>query len=200
MIRGIHYRVILLFLVSGAAALIYQICWQRMLFESIGVDIESITIIVSTFMLGLGLGSLAGGNLADRFPDRALELFAVIEFATAAFGIISPTLIRAVSSATVHASLGSITAANFGLLLFPTMLMGATLPILVRRVLQVYQSVGESVGILYFSNTLGAAIGAAFTGFVALYRLGLTSTIHVAVALNIAVGVAVCISLRARHG
>src|ERR1700733_9576590 len=146
MIRGIHYRVILLFLVSGAAALIYQICWQRLLFEWIGVDIESVTIIVSTFMLGLGLGSLMGGALADRFPDRALELFALIEFSTAVFGIFSPALIRTVSGALVHASLTATAFANFGLLLIPTALMGATLPILVRRTLQLYRNMGESVG------------------------------------------------------
>jgi predicted membrane-bound spermidine synthase len=199
MIHGVHYRLILLFLVSGAAALIYQICWQRLLFESVGVDIESVTIIVSTFMLGLGLGSLAGGDLADRFPARTLEMFALIELATGAFGAFSPALIHAVSNAVVHASLAPTVAANFGLLLFPTALMGATLPILVRRVVQLYQNVGESVGVLYFANTLGAAVGAAFTGFVALYRFGLSSTIHVAVALNLAVGAAAWLSLRARH-
>jgi predicted membrane-bound spermidine synthase len=198
MIRSIHYRVILLFLVSGAAALIYQICWQRLLFEWIGVDIESVTIIVSTFMLGLGLGSLMGGALADRFPDRALELFALIEFSTAAFGIFSPALIRTVSGALVDASLTATALANFGLLLIPTALMGATLPILVRRTLQLYRNMGESVGALYFSNTLGAAAGAAFTGFIALYHFGLTSTIYVAAALNIAVGLAVCFSFRTR--
>jgi len=199
MIHGIHYRLTLLFLVSGAAALIYQICWQRLLFESVGVDIESVTIIVSAFMLGLGLGSLAGGHLADRFPGRTLEMFALTELATGAFGAFSPALIHTVSNAVVHASLAATAAANFGLLLIPTALMGATLPILVRRVVQLYQNVGESVGVLYFANTLGAALGAGFTGFVAFYRFGLASTIHVAVALNLAVGAVAWLSLRERH-
>src|SRR5580698_3017763 len=122
--RTAEYWLVLLFFVSGAAALIYQICWQRLLFESVGVDIESVTIIVSTFMLGLGIGSLAGGELADRFPRRALELFALVEFATAVFGVFSPSLIRAASAATVDSSLVTIAVANFGLLLIPTILMG----------------------------------------------------------------------------
>jgi predicted membrane-bound spermidine synthase len=197
--RGIYYRVIVLFLVSGAAALIYQICWQRLLFESVGVDIESVTIIVSTFMFGLGLGALVGGELADRYPDRTLQLFAGIEAATAAFGAISPMLIHTVSRSTVNAPLAVTVAANFGLLLCPTLLMGATLPILVRRVMQLYQNIGESVGVLYFANTLGAALGAAFTGFVALYYLGLNATIYIAVGLNITVAVTVWLSLRERH-
>ena len=48
-----------LFFVSGVAALVYQVCWQRLLFSAFGVDIDSVTIIVSVFMLGLGLGALA---------------------------------------------------------------------------------------------------------------------------------------------
>jgi predicted membrane-bound spermidine synthase len=197
--RSIHFRLIILFLISGAAALIYQICWQRLLFESVGVDIDSITIIVSTFMLGLGVGSLVGGVLADRYTDRMLELFAGMELLTAAFGALSPLLIHAVSMAVVRASLPVIVSANFGLLLLPTTMMGATLPILVRQTLRRYRNMGESVGVLYFSNTLGAAIGAAFTGFFALYRFGLGWTIRMAACLNVLVAVAVWLTLRVRR-
>jgi predicted membrane-bound spermidine synthase len=193
---GVLYRLVALFLVSGAAALIYQVCWQRLLFESVGVDIESVTIIVSTFMLGLGLGSLAGGELVDRYPSRTLELFAAIELATALFGVCSPWLIQAVSAAVVSSSLLTIVAANFTLLLIPTMLMGATLPILVAHVVRRYGNLGASVGVLYFANTLGAALGAALTGFVALYYLGLTATIYLAAALNVVVAAAVWFKLR----
>ena len=199
MTRRVHYFVILLFLISGSAALVYQICWQRLMFESVGVDIDSVTIIVSTFMLGLGIGSLIGGLLADRYPYRTLEFFAGMELLTAAFGLLSPVLIHCVSVAIVNASLPVIVMSNFGLLLLPTMMMGATLPILVRLTVQLYQNLGESVGILYFSNTIGAALGAAFTGFFALYRFGLSSTIHMAAGLNIAVALAVWLTLRAHR-
>jgi predicted membrane-bound spermidine synthase len=198
--RALHHFLVVLFLFSGTAALIYQICWQRLLFESVGVDIESVTIIVSTFMLGLGLGALAGGEVADRYPARALELFALIELATALFGICSAWLIRAVSAATVNGSLFAITAVNFSLLLLPTTLMGATLPILVTHVVQTYRNIGVSVGMLYFANTLGAALGAAATGFLALYYLGLGDTIYVAAGLNVAVSAAVWFALRAKRG
>ena len=194
--RTHHNWLLLLFFVSGTAALIYQICWQRLLFESVGVDIESVTIIVSTFMLGLGLGSLAGGELADRYPRRALEMFALVELATAAFGVFSPSLIRAASAATVDGSLATIAAANFGLLLVPTILMGATLPILVSHVVHTYRNLGVSVGVLYFANTLGAALGAGLTGFVALYYLGLTATIYAAAALNVVISATVWFALR----
>ena len=62
-----------LFFLSGIAALVYQVCWQRMLFVAFGVDIESVTIIVSTFMFGLGARALLGGELADRYPRSALK-------------------------------------------------------------------------------------------------------------------------------
>lgn len=196
--RAAHYGVVFLFMISGTAALIYQICWQRLLFQGFGVDIESVTIVVSTFMLGLGLGALAGGEIADRFPGQVIPSFAMIELATAAFGVCSPYLIRAISAATVNGSLATIAAVNFGLLLMPTALMGATLPILVTHVVRRYRNLGSSVGVLYFANTLGAALGAGFTGFVALYHFGLTSTIYIAAGLNAAIGATVWFVLRPR--
>src|SRR5579863_3875285 len=69
----------ILFFVSGFPALIYQIVWQRALFTIYGVNIESVTIVVSAFMLGLGLGSLAGGR-ASRIPGLpVLAAFGLVE-------------------------------------------------------------------------------------------------------------------------
>jgi len=69
------FRVATAFFLSGAAALIYQVVWQRLLFVVVGVDIESVTIVVSTFMMGLGVGAILGGWLADIFPRRILLVF-----------------------------------------------------------------------------------------------------------------------------
>jgi predicted membrane-bound spermidine synthase len=194
--RASSFRLMLLFFASGTAALIYQVCWQRLLFQSIGVDIESVTIIVSSFMLGLGLGSLAGGELVDRHPGRTIEMFALIELATAVFGAFSPFLIRAASAAVIDSSRASTALVNFALLLIPTTLMGATLPILVAHVVRVYRNLGVSIGALYFANTMGAALGASLTGFVALYYLGLSSTIYIAASLNAVVGATAWVCLR----
>src|SRR5438094_5503109 len=78
-----------LFFFSGFPALIYQLTWQRALFRIFGVNIESVTIIVTAFMLGLGIGSIAGGWLSMRSRIALLPLLAAIELATAAFGVIS---------------------------------------------------------------------------------------------------------------
>jgi predicted membrane-bound spermidine synthase len=194
--RSAIYWPIGLFFVSGMAALIYQVCWQRLLFQSVGVDLQSVTIIVSTFMFGLGLGALAGGELADLYPGRTLGLFALIELLTGAFGAGSPWLIRAAGAATVHSSVAVISVVNFGLLLIPTTLMGATLPILVTHVVRTFRNLGVSVGVLYFSNTLGAALGSFLTGFLILYYCGLTATIWIAAGLNLAVSALVWLTMR----
>src|SRR2546430_2310059 len=78
-----------LFFFSGFPALIYQLTWQRALFRIFGVNIESVTIVVAAFMLGLGLGSLAGGWLSKRRAIPLLPLLAVIELLTGAFGLFS---------------------------------------------------------------------------------------------------------------
>src|ERR1700732_1381901 len=78
-----------LFFFSGFPALIYQLTWQRELFRIFGVNSESVTVVVTAFMLGLGLGSLAGGWLSRRRGISLLPLLAAIEIITAGFGIVS---------------------------------------------------------------------------------------------------------------
>src|SRR5436190_1870190 len=78
-----------LFFFSGFPALVYQLTWQRTLFRIFGVNIESVTIVVTAFMLGLGLGSLAGGWLSKRRTIPLLPLLAAIELTTGAFGLVS---------------------------------------------------------------------------------------------------------------
>src|SRR5436309_14832355 len=78
----------LLFFFSGFPALIYQLTWQRALFRVFGVNSESVTVVVSAFMLGLGLGSLAGGWISKRRNISLLPLLALIEIVTALFGIV----------------------------------------------------------------------------------------------------------------
>jgi predicted membrane-bound spermidine synthase len=184
------------FFISGLAALMYQVTWQRLLFVAFGVDIESITVIVSTFMLGLGFGALLGGQLADRFPDRIVRFFAGAEFLIGLFGLLSPHLISVVGYATVTEPLAVITIANFILLLIPTTLMGATLPMLVAFLVRRNGNVGVSIGSLYFINTLGAAFGAFTVGFFWLFYFDIITTIYCAALFNFVAGTSVLIQFR----
>lgn len=189
--RPNEYLLVSLFALSGVAALIYQVCWQRLLFTAFGVDIESITVIVSAFMLGLGIGALFGGNLADRFPAKILHLFVSFEIGIGLFGLCSPFLIQSVASLMVGAGHVGVGLANFSLLLFPTTLMGATLPMLVVYLHKTHHNVGFSIGKLYFFNTFGAALGSFLVGFICFKFLTLNQTIYLATTFNFIVAVLV---------
>ncbi|HXW72922.1 MAG TPA: hypothetical protein VEK34_16120, partial [Methylocella sp.] len=146
----------ILFFVSGFPALIYQLTWQRTLFRIFGVNIESVTIVVTAFMLGLGLGSLLGGLLSKRQGIPVLPLLAVIEVLTGAFGLVSLDIFDEVGALTLGLALPLTAAVALGLVIVPTLLMGATLPILVGYLVRWSANVGDSVGTLYYVNTLGA--------------------------------------------
>jgi len=180
-----------LFFLSGFAALIYQIVWQRVLFGLFGVNIESVTITVSLFMFGLGVGSLVGGQLARRLPAYAPQLFLLCEAAIGIFGLFSIPLIERVGEATLQGSPFTVSLATYALLGLPTMAMGATLPILVSHLNRFYANVGKSVGILYFSNTLGSAAACFVTADILFVLLGLQAAVYVAAAGNFIVAILV---------
>ena len=180
-----------LFFLSGFAALLYQVVWQRVLFSVYGIDITSVTVIVTVFMLGLGVGSIAGGALSNRMRNKALPLFAALEAGIGLFGFFSLPLFDAVTMHTLNLSRVATGLVTFGLLLVPTTLMGATLPLLVSHATAKSHNVGRSVGALYFANTLGAAVGAAAASMFLLGLLGLLTTVNVAAMINIALAVGV---------
>jgi spermidine synthase len=173
-----------LFILSGFAALIYQVVWQRALFTAFGVNIESITLIVAVFMFGLGVGSLVGGSLSKRFPRRLLHLLLGCEVLIGLFGLASLPLIRAVAALALHGSPLTIGLAVWGLLCVPTVLMGATLPIFVTYLHRHDPSVGRAVGTPYYLNTVGSAIACFVTVEVLFVFVGQQVSVTVAAACN----------------
>src|SRR5215213_2951779 len=99
-----------LFFFSGFPALVYQLAWQRELFRIFGVNSESVTIVVTAFMLGLGLGSLAGGWMSRQSSIRLLPVLAAIELLTAAFGIVSLSLFEQVGTLIANWPLAAVAA------------------------------------------------------------------------------------------
>lgn len=173
-----------IFFMSGIAALIYQIAWQRMLFTAFGVDLESITIIIAVFMAGLGVGAYYGGRIADHFPKHIILFFALTEVGIGTFGFMSPTLIEYVKEVFLYSDIIVIALANFVLLLFPTFLMGTTLPLLTQYLNQYIDNIGNNIGWLYFTNTLGAATACIMTGFILFNYFTLTQVIYFAAIIN----------------
>jgi MFS family permease len=186
MIRAISILAVLFFM-SGTAALIYQIAWQRLLFAIFGVDTDSVAVVVSVFMVGLGLGALAGGYLADRFPQQQLLLFSLGECAIGLFGIASPSLIEMLDHGLAGSGLLVAGMSSFSLLALPTIIMGATFPLLVANVSSTIHHIGNVVGGLYFANTAGGALGILLVGFVLLNFIDLFSVIYFAASLNLTI-------------
>lgn len=176
-----------LFFASGFAALTYQIAWQRALFGWYGVDLDSVSAIVSIFMLGLGVGALAGGWMADRWPNHRLVVFSVIEGLIALFGFFSLDIIDGAGAVFFNQPLPVIVGLTFLVFLVPTCAMGATLPVLVTELTSRTGNVGSSTGQLYYINTLGAAIGALAVAYVLLPWGGLDGAVRVAALINLAI-------------
>jgi predicted membrane-bound spermidine synthase len=151
------------FFLSGFAALVYQVIWQRLLMFFGGADVYSVTIIVSAFMAGLGFGSVAGGHFADRLSPRARLLgFAMAELAICVFAVSS----AAVFYDLLYVRLGPLGLSRpmlavilFVVLLWPTFFMGMSLPLLARALADNEETSARWVSGLYGWNTLGAACG-----------------------------------------
>lgn len=176
----------ILFFISGFSALIYQISWQRMLFTRLGGNIESVTIIVSIFMAGLGFGALAGGKLSDFYQSKGILLFGMIELLTGVYGFFSIKLIKVLPHENI------ILSSSF-LLLIPTLLMGATLPLLTSGLSLRLKNVDKTVSTLLFTNTIGSAFASLGTVFILFKLFGLSGSVYTAAFLNILIGVLIIV-------
>lgn len=184
MIFNLEKLLLGLFFCSGFPALIYQLSWQRALFRIFGVNIESVTIVVTAFMLGLGLGSMVGGWLSQKSRLPLLLLLAGIELSTAIFGVFSLSLFQAAGNVALNLPLPILAVVMLVLVLVPTLLMGATLPVLVGFLTQRLGSTGAAVGNLYYANTLGAGIACLIAALVLFPFCGIQHTIMVAASIN----------------
>jgi hypothetical protein len=188
------------FLLSGFAALLYQIVWQRALFTIYGINIESVTIVVTAFMVGLGVGSHLGGVLS-RDPGRSpLMVFGAFELSIGLYGLSSLPLFRWVGSFTLALPLAGTALVTFAVVLMPTLLMGATLPLLTSHLVRSTGSVGLSLGRLYCANTLGSALASLAAVTWLMGALGQQGVVSLAATLNLGVGTAaLVIHVRARR-
>jgi spermidine synthase len=182
-------RLMLAFFVSGFAALLCQIIWQRMLGVFAGSDTVSASLVVGAFLAGLGIGSIVGASIADRLSARsALIGFALAETAVAVFALASKFFLYdflATDLAGVVDEPSAIFALCFAGLLLPTTLMGASLPLLSRAVATSVQTTAQRIGRLYSLNTLGAGLGALLGGWILVGELGFLGALMLAAALDL---------------
>ncbi len=192
------WLVFVLFFVSGACGLIYEVVWSRMMMLIFGRSTLAVGTVLAAFMFGLALGSYALGKYSDR-SRTPLRLYALYEIGVSVTALIMSFLLLRITPVYVwvHEMFGEYPLAftvirfalAFALLIVPTFLMGATLPILSRVIVKRLSWVGQELGLLYAINTLGAVAGSLMAGFYLIGHLGLHGAINVAVIGNMTVGV-----------
>lgn len=195
----------LLFLLSGASGLIYQVIWVRQFGNVFGNTIHSAALVIAVFMLGLGVGGWLAGIYADRrwaASGSLLKSYGMVELAIAALGLLISLVLPRLGD--VAASLSwyvrgadgwyALSTASYlarylaaVLLLTPSaLLMGSTLTLLIRyRVQRDLGDAGWRIGALYGVNTAGAAMGCFLTDWVLVPNAGLAGTQMIAVAFNL---------------
>ena len=187
----------LCFFVSGFAALIYQTAWTRQFAFVFGTSELAVATVLAAYMGGLAAGAHFAARLAPRI-QRPVRVYASVELGIAAAALLVPLFIDLATR--LHAHLFSSTGllagegglatmlfylvSSFVILLVPTALMGATLPLLARHAVRTNEEIGTRIGSLYAINTVGAVAGTLLSGFVLLPEIGLRQTVFVAVAGN----------------
>jgi spermidine synthase len=194
--RALFATLAVLFFCSGAAALVYQVLWLRLLGLVFGVTVHAATTVLASFMSGLALGSVVAGRLAPRLR-RPLAWFAAAELLIAIAALATQPAIAQVTALYVAAHPGfagipgGLTAIRFAaawaVLLVPTALMGASLPLVLKSSLARDAAVGARFAALYAANTAGAIAGTLLVGFVLIERIGIAASFQVAAAINLAV-------------
>jgi len=188
----------LLLFVSGGAALVYQVLWIKQLSLVVGVEVYAITTGISAFFAGLALGGLLFGRLADRF-SRPLLLYAALELLVAAFGVGATVALGMAAEpfAWLEQRIGlAAWALPFALVGLPALLMGGTLPVLVRALDINAKGLSQAGGRLYAANTAGAIAGTLLTAFVLIAQFGVRGSAVVAAMLNLVAAAGALLSVR----
>jgi spermidine synthase len=188
-----HSRLILaIFVLSGAAGLMYEVVWSRQLVLVFGNTTQAVSTILTGYFGGMAIGSVVGGRLADRVRSP-IRLYGVIELVLVVVVLATPVTFRLLHEVyrgvypALETAPGAIALLRFGLALLAlapaTVLMGATLPTLTRQLTR-SGHLSSAFGRLYAANTVGAIIGTFAAGLILIELLGLTGTLVVAAACS----------------
>ncbi len=188
--------ILALFFLSGITGLVYEVVWTRMLTLVFGHTVHAVSTVLASFMGGLALGSWMFAKRADRqrFP---LRLYAALELGIGVFALVVPLGFDRLDGVLgpIYRGIGDHFAffssvrfvLSFAILLVPTVLMGATLPVLAHAVASGRSEFGGRIGRLYAMNTLGAVAGCFLAGFVLLEALGVLGSIRAAAIVNLTI-------------
>src|SRR5215475_3742397 len=191
------WAVLFCFFASGFSGLVYQVIWVRELILVFGATTFAVSTVLTAFMGGLALGSFYFGRRSERIA-HPLRLYGLLEIGIGAYGLAVPLIFTALPSVyqglsgPLQLSFLALSAIRFVfaalVLIVPTALMGATLPVLASYYAHEHGLIGLRVGALYALNTFGAVVGAAATGFILIPALGMHASTAIAAAINLALG------------
>ncbi|HIE25664.1 TPA: tetratricopeptide repeat protein [Candidatus Poribacteria bacterium] len=192
--RKTKLTILIIFFASGATGLIYEVIWTRMLILVFGSTVFAVTTVLTSFMAGLALGSFYFGRRADA-QARPLRIYAYLEIGIGIFALIFPIILILLNGVYVgihrqiHASFYPLSLIRFVLsflvLLVPTTLMGATLPIISKFFVLRFENLGWDVGRLYSLNTFGAVVGTIAAGFFLVKWFGVDWTLRFSAVINL---------------
>jgi spermidine synthase len=196
----IYPAVLLCFALSGFAALLYETAWTREFAFVFGTSHLSVATVLAAYMGGLALGAALAARWAARIT-RPVLTYGLLELGIAVGALMVPFAIAASINLSVtlfggaaappDAGGGALTvfqlACAFIILVLPTTMMGATLPLLARFAVRSADELGTRVGTLYATNTLGAVCGTLVAGFLLLPTVGLRATVWTGVGVNTAI-------------
>jgi spermidine synthase len=194
--KPVDKLIIVVFFLSGFAAMAYQVLWTRMLSLTFGTSTYSFATVLSAFLLGLAVGSY----IFSRFVDRVGDLFwllAVVELGIASSAVFLLFLfgnfdvlyfqIYSIFKTSFISFWLIIFCIIFFSLLVPTVFMGATFPIVGKIFYHSDYTIGRDIGIIFSSNTVGGIFGSFAAGFVLMPFLGMEKSVIVPVLLNLAI-------------
>jgi len=201
-----HPRLVLaIFILSGAAGLMYEVVWSRQLVLVFGNTTQAVSTILTGFFGGLAIGSFVGGRLADRVRSP-LRLYGLLELALVVVVLLTPVTFRLLHEVyrgvfpSIEGQPVVLALIRFVLAVLAlapaTVLMGATLPTLTRQ-LSHDRHLSAAFGRLYAANTLGAIVGTLAAGLVLIELFGLTGTLVIGAACS---GIAGAVALLLARG
>lgn len=186
--------ILILFFLSGATGLLYEIVWTRIFGLIFGNTTLALSLVLAAFMLGLAAGGMILGRRADRIVNP-LRTYALLELGVGLTALLVPLLRSPLED--LFAQMFALLSEQlllfhllkfliaFALMLPATFLMGGTLPVLSRATINDRGQLGKGVGRLYGVNTVGAMLGCFLTGFVFIRLLGVSNSIYFGVGINV---------------
>lgn len=197
-LSGMEQAVLMVFGFSGMTALVYQVAWTRIFSLLLGSSVYAFSLILTTFILGLALGTMTFSRWCNRFQDL-LKVFGLLQLGIGLSALAAVPFFSSIPLVNrwVYLNWGlgfsSIQWANFliifTLIFVPTFLMGGQFPVVIKLVAHRLASLGRHVGTAYACNTVGTIFGSFIGGFLLIPWLGIQNTIIAAILVNAVLGI-----------